>query len=355
MTAPNRTYQQVGQNGYAQATEMYATDNIRGPGAPATFVDGDPNGTVSGSMGQLAIDRATGNVWQNTDGALTWVLFAAGGGGGATVLTSGFVEGDGTTGDEVRLRAIEKLTIMGNNQEPPGTGPVMELTPAQVGAMLNGATAVSGMFLNRQVLTASGVYVPTQGTKSVVLTLQAGGGGGGSVLAGAQYGEGGGAGVTWQKRIVAAGAVIVGGPVTIGGGGSGAVSGGAAATAGGDTSCEIDGVTYTAKGGAAGASNRNGPFSTTTAGGSTGASTAGADWVVTSSSGPGGTSGGTQALSGRGGSTPFGTAGGYVAGNSAGVASSGYGAGGGGAVVSGGAGANGSDGRPGVVFVDEYA
>lgn len=74
-----RAYTELGD--YTTAGELFVRQKATGPGIAALFVEGDPNGVVTGVFTQLAVDTTTGNVWQNTDDGTTWVLFAAGGGG----------------------------------------------------------------------------------------------------------------------------------------------------------------------------------------------------------------------------------------------------------------------------------
>ncbi|MBS0893944.1 hypothetical protein JK211_07840 [Tatumella sp. JGM130] len=80
-------------------------------------------------------------------------------------------------------------------------------TPAAILASLKaGMTSLTpGRLLNVQVFTASGIYTPTPGTKSVVVEVQAGGGGGGYARATSNgfmaVGSGGGAG-GYAKAII---------------------------------------------------------------------------------------------------------------------------------------------------------
>lgn len=86
---PNRIFQQVG-GGFAQVDSLYVSGTQLGPGVAALFVSGDPNGTVNGVKGQLAVDRATGDVWQNTTNGTAWAAFTGGGGGGGVLQSLGF-------------------------------------------------------------------------------------------------------------------------------------------------------------------------------------------------------------------------------------------------------------------------
>lgn len=66
----------------AQVGSLKVTDLLTGPAVPVVRTIGDPNGTLTGADGQLALDYASGTLWQNTDGATAWVVFVSGGGGG---------------------------------------------------------------------------------------------------------------------------------------------------------------------------------------------------------------------------------------------------------------------------------
>lgn len=379
MTAPNRTYTQVGENGYAQATELYMTDNIRGPGAPTTFTVGDPNGVLSGSAGQLAIDRDTGNVYQNVDDAMAWVLFATGGGGGSTVTTAAPLTGDGSPGSPVTYEDVLGQCLIGNPDEAVLAKPVALTTDAAGGMLANkvpvsvdanygsgtGVTAdpikVKGAYLGRQVFTASGVYAPNPLAKMVVLTVTGGGGGGGGADAtgagNVSAGGGGGSGVTLQATFANAGG-IVGGAVVIGAagvGGAGATPGNNG-TAGGDSSITVNGTTYTAKGGGGGPGGpviAAGVWATASgAAGSTGASTLAADWRQSNPGEIGIAITTVTERGGNGGSSMVGEAGRGGSGNSPGGAA-GKGAGGGGAGAGNAINAGGNGGA-GLVYVDEY-
>lgn len=378
MTAPNRTYTQVGENGYAQAEEVYMTGNVRGPGAPATYVDGNPNGSVNGTLGQLAIDRATGDVYQNTDGDLAWSIFA--GGGGAAVVTAAPLVGNGTGGNPVTYEDVLGQCFIGNPDEAVLAKPTA-LTTAIAGGMLANKVSVTvdpnygsgtgktgdpikvlGEYLGRQVFTASGAYVANPLARVVVATVVAGGGGGGGADAtgagNVSAGGGGGSGVTLQKSFVSGTGSIVGGAVVIGAGGAGGAgaSPGNNGAAGGDSSVVINGTTYTAKGGGGGAGGAVIAAGTGITGGgaagSSGGSTLAADFRH---SNPGGWGIGVVAVTeqgGNGGSSLVGEAGkgglGNTPGGAAGKGGGGGGAGAGGVIQAGG------NGGTGLVYIDEY-
>jgi hypothetical protein len=357
----------------AQVGSLRVTDLITGPAVPVIRTEGTPNGTLTGAQGQLALDYATGTMYQNTDGASAWVVWT--GGGGGLVTTASPIIGDGSGGSPVTYKAIASMTLLGNNNEIPATGPVEELTQTEVGAMLAsfvpvntdaavmGGTGVSGsplapknIYLGRQVFTGSGTYTPHPAARCAVLTMQGGGGGSGATTAGTfRYGMGGGGGVSWQKRVTNAGAVLTGGAVTIGAGGTAGVSGGAAAGAGGDTSCVINGVTYTAKGGSGGTADNTNPLTTCTPAGSVGLSSA-ADWRTAEPARPAVVIS-PMVLASGGGSSHFGAPAAPTAtsGNIAGTVPNGFGAGASGAASASSGAQNGAVGGAGLVFVDEYA
>lgn len=69
---------------YASGGDVQVRNLLSGDGVAVFFVEGDPNGSVPGVMNQLALDIDTGTLWQNTDDATAWTVFATGGGGGVT-------------------------------------------------------------------------------------------------------------------------------------------------------------------------------------------------------------------------------------------------------------------------------
>ena len=109
-------------------------------------------------------------------------------------------------------------------------------TDADLSLLLQAINIIGkGRFIGRRVITATGVYAPTPGTKFVdVIVVGGGGGGGGGAVTGAgqsSAGAGGGGGGWARKRITAG---FSGVTVTIGAGGSGGVI--AVGAAGGTTS-----------------------------------------------------------------------------------------------------------------------
>lgn len=63
------------------AQNMMVKQSLIGNGVGCIFVDGNPNGVVPGTLGQLAIDRVATVVYQNSDNGTTWVVFGGGGPG----------------------------------------------------------------------------------------------------------------------------------------------------------------------------------------------------------------------------------------------------------------------------------
>ncbi len=53
------------------------------------YVAGNPNGTVRAPLGTLADNVATGDLYRNTDGGTTWILFSAAGTAAAAAVTAG--------------------------------------------------------------------------------------------------------------------------------------------------------------------------------------------------------------------------------------------------------------------------
>lgn len=72
-------YNQPADNVGAQ--NMMVKQSLIGNGVGCIFVEGNPNGVVPGTLGQLAIDRVTTVVYQNSDNGTTWLVFGGGGPG----------------------------------------------------------------------------------------------------------------------------------------------------------------------------------------------------------------------------------------------------------------------------------
>lgn len=80
MANQDRPYTELGEA--VAGGRMQVRVQLDGDGVAAIFCEGDPNGALSGVRGQLAIDQATGDTWQNADDGTTWVPYTPGGGGG---------------------------------------------------------------------------------------------------------------------------------------------------------------------------------------------------------------------------------------------------------------------------------
>ena len=213
-------------------------------------------------------------------------------------------------------------------------------------------------FIGRQIITASGAYRPSPGTNKIVLKLIGGGGGGGSATSnpGTIAAAGGGSSGVLLTVVIGQGdRELKGGPVVIGAGGAGAAAGGSGSGgAGGQSSITIDGIRYTANGGAGGTNvlNVTTNASTDRVAPSTGDQVQngiktwgiGTNGVVT---------GGSVWISGDGGSTELGAGGLGMGGTIAGSPGNGYGSGGGGAAAQS-ANRSGGLGAPGVCIIDEY-
>ena len=265
----------------------------------------------------------------------------------------------------VGLKAPDTLAASYTATMPPAPpGALAPVYMDNTGAM----STVAGMTrLARQVITTSGTYPQTAGTRAVLVRMVGGGGGGGGAATGTggACGGGGGGGEYWEKWI--ASAVTPGGyVVTIGAAGAGAAAGNNVGGTGGDTSVVVAGATHTAGGGGGG----NGEVSESIGGGTGGVGggslgDVGAD-VKFSAAGVAGWNSRSAAdvgFSGAGGSTPFG-AGGAPSGGSmattgtsdlAGNAGSGYGSGGsGGFSANSSPAAAGGGGAAGLVIIDEF-
>lgn len=213
-----------------------------------------------------------------------------------------------------------------------------------------------GMFLGRQVFSASGTYTPTPGaTMALIRMIGAGGAGGGSPAAGAgAVGLGlGGAGGAYAELLITTG--LASQTVTIGAAGVG-VSGGTGGT-GGTTSF---GTLITCTGGSGGFAQ--GPSASFVLGSQTNTAAVGGsatpsiavpgpfptDKVVALSS--------AAAFSGMGAVTIWGKGGGGQGGTAGGGAAQGFGAGGGGGATAPSSAAQiGGAGAPGYMMIDEFA
>lgn len=225
-----------------------------------------------------------------------------------------------------------------------------------------------GMYLGRQIFTATGTYTPTPNTRAVHVRMIAGGGAGGgaatTISAQASAGAGGSSGQYQELNITGANAPqgggtipITGGAVVIGAGGTGVA--GTIGNNGNDTTVVINGTTYDAAGGDGAGTVASLTPPQAIYGSVPLSNVAGADFYYANQGQPGVTLASTAAIGGAGASSPFGSGGSGISTTTttAGVnaASSGYGAGGGGganaASQSQKAGGNGSNG---LLIIDEY-
>ncbi|WP_122050347.1 hypothetical protein [Asaia bogorensis] len=217
----------------------------------------------------------------------------------------------------------------------------------------------SGRWLGTQMFTASGFYMPTPGTKQIILTLAGGGGSGGGSPANSSsqisVGSGGASG-SFAKVILTSG-FSAGVAITIGSGGLGVVNGG---NPGGTTSF---GSLIAVAGGGFGGTNQ---ITSSTGAGISTTGPSGAIPIINAgrslsqSGGSVGTNGqmwGTAlvVMPGFGGSSPWGGGGSNIAGATGGNAT-GYAAGGGGTGdITGRAALAGGNGSPGFAEIQEYS
>lgn len=211
----------------------------------------------------------------------------------------------------------------------------------------------SGRLIGVRVITSSGTYTPTPGTKSVVVEVQGGGGSGGAAgtpgSGSIAMGGGGAAGAYARSRLTAG---FSGVQITIGAGGKGKKPN----YSGMDGGVSSFG-TITAAGGTGGpAVGAAPPFIITAVGGAT--ASGGSIVSVTGASSLTGIALSESYLSsGPGGSSPLGSGGGPRSTAIAGDNASGFGSGGSGALNLHGASSDllGGNGSDGVVIVWEYA
>lgn len=215
-----------------------------------------------------------------------------------------------------------------------------------------------GRFMAVKVISATGVYTPTAGTKVAVGEGVGGGGAGGgtpTAAAAATAASGGAAGS--YGRFVVFNPVPV--TITIGAKGLGVAN--AAGGNGGQTSYGALAV-FPGGGGAPVAGTASTP-AVTASGGLPSAAPTGSALLISFPGAVGATPGyvlsATSAIAGGGGASQFGSPGGTSARNGTvavdGANATGYGAGGGGAIgINNGATTKGGDGSPGVVVIVEY-
>jgi hypothetical protein len=210
-------------------------------------------------------------------------------------------------------------------------------------------------YLGRRIITTSGRYEPTPGTRAVLLRMTGGGGGGGGGTGGGSFAFGGGgwSGVYFEQW-VASSAPIAGGAVTIGAAGAAGAAGAQGGT-GGTTTASINGRTYSAPGGAGGLGATNGAGAAVTGIPTTPAGvTSGADFNIQERGEQGIRIGAGAGWPGSGGNTPLGSGAATTGSGNGGNANVGYGGGGGGALA-GVSNQTGGTGGIGVVIIEEYA
>lgn len=222
--------------------------------------------------------------------------------------------------------------------------------------------ALSGGLLNVRVFTGAGTYIPTPGTQSIIVEIQAGGGGGGATTAqnatNVAAATGGGGGGFIRSRLTAG---FSGLGYTVGAGGAGGIigqSGGNGLPGGGST---FGGLTV---GGGAGGLTSGGllpPYILTSngVGSGSGGSASGGNLlnIVGGFAGDGFAMSSVSCTGGRGGNSFYGPGAPPVVGNVNGASASvlTYGAGGGGSLTpSNGVTRSGGAGAPGIIIVYEY-
>ena len=123
-----RTY--VNLPDFSTVGELYVADKLTGPAVAVLRCDGDPNGSLIGTAGQLAVQSevdGSGNrpMWQNTDDGTTWIPFVSGGGSafvGLLNLKDFGAVGDGVADDgpATRTALAAAVALGGTLFVPPG-------------------------------------------------------------------------------------------------------------------------------------------------------------------------------------------------------------------------------------------
>ncbi len=170
--SPTRQYEELGN--YTSTGTLLVREGIVGPGAPVVYTEGNPNGVVTGVVGQLMVDQTTGTIYQNTDDGTTWVT-----------LTSVFSSAatTGSTGAHGALVFDGVATVAG-------------LVPAGGAYTLVEDLAPSSMTVNAGVVIVTAAFrIFVQGTLTNNGTITNSGGGGGNGGAGIN----GGAGSGWSN------------------------------------------------------------------------------------------------------------------------------------------------------------
>ncbi len=249
-----------------------------------------------------------------------------------------------------RLTSIPPRTLADKASEEVRRDHAQAITELQ--RVVARAPATSRNYLGRRVFTATTLYAPAPGTRSVLLKMQGGGGGGGGASGGASFAfAGGGWSGVYAEVFVE---TTVGGTITIGAGGA-AGAAGAAGGSGGDTFVVLGGKVYTAKGGAGGRGMANGAGADVTGISATaGGSTSGSDFNTQERGEQGIRISAGAGWSGCGGNTPVGSGGVTTTTGNGGGANIGYGGGGGGGIAAV-SNQTGGIGGAGVVIIEEYA
>ncbi|EOW5466662.1 hypothetical protein ACOXPP_003797 [Escherichia coli O141,141ab,141ac:H43] len=280
-------------------------------------------------------------------------------------LLSGFTSGKASSAQV--NKALRQATVMGSVLaqyivDSSGADVLDDGNTALILSRLKSGllSASPGRLLNVKVITSSGTYTPTAGTKTIIVECQGGGGAGGGASAGTttnnSIGTGGGAGGYAKALLTPVPASVA---VTIGSGGT-PVSGNNPGGTGGTSSF---GTYLVCQGGSGGVNDSRSAQAVTHRGGIGGvAQVTGATELVSMDGACGqGTTmvSATNGASGAGANSPFGGGGTGSNAQKAGTAATGYGAGGGGVLTiasSSGLGPYaGGAGTGGIVVVWEYA
>ena len=103
LNPPSRDYIQTADQ--QRTTRMFIADLLHGEGVACLFVVGNPDGTYKGAFGQLAMDKETGVLYQNTDGNVAWSVFASGSADSNVFNVKAYgARGDGITDDAPAVR-----------------------------------------------------------------------------------------------------------------------------------------------------------------------------------------------------------------------------------------------------------